>query len=195
MGWAKHSRLLVLKKCKFLSNIKDFLFLWWGIYWGCFRKDKNKLTLFVKKRQRKTYIMSINDLHKSINNNNNKFIVLTIITMRRFSMPSKCRRKNNKIIGIPIINNNNITGTIIDKLIINIINIIRFLKIEPAYKIILISTSIREIIILMKINSFYLNRAISSLKWISKAIPWILICDVILIQVFIRSSILNIDLW
>ena len=139
--------------------------------------------------------MSINDLHKSINNNNNKFIVLTIITMRRFLMPSKCRRKNNKIIiGFPNNNNNNITGTIIDKLSINIINIIRFIKIEPAYKIILISTSIREIIILMEINSFYLNRAISSLKWISKAIPWILICDVILIQVFIRSSILNIDL-
>lgn len=141
--------------------------------------------------------MITSNLHKSINNNNNKFIVLTIITTRKFLMPSKCRRKNNKIIiGIPIINNNNnITGTIIDKLSINIINIIRFIKIEPAYKIILISTSIREIIILMEMNSFYLNRAISSLKWISKAIPWILICDVILIQVFIRSSILNIDLW
>lgn len=140
--------------------------------------------------------MITSNLHKSINNNNNKFIVLTIITMRRFSMPSKWKkRKNNKIIGIPIINNNNyITGTIIDKLSINIINIIRFIKIEPAYKIILISTSIREIIILMEINSFYLNRTISSLKWISKAIPWILICDVILIQVFKRSSILNIDL-
>jgi len=180
MSWAKRSRLLVLKKCKYLSNIKDFLFLWWGIYWGCFSRVRKRLILFVKKRQKRRYRMSIKTLHKSISNNNNKFIELTIITMRRFSMPSKCRRKNNKIIGFPK-NNNNITGTIIDKLNIN--KSIIFIKIELAYKIILISTSIKETIILMEINSFYLNRTISSLKWISKAIPWILICDLILRKV------------
>ena len=133
---------------------------------ACFRKGKDHWISYLINKKQKISII-IKNLHK----NNNNFNNLTIIMMSKFSMLLKWKRKkSNKIIGI-LNSNNKITGTITNK--------IRFIKIETLCKITIILISLKETIILLELNYFYLNKTISSLKWISKAIQWILICDFI----------------